>query len=405
MEKNLRKQYDAIIIGAGAAGLFCAYQAAKRGLAVMILDHNQKIGRKIKISGGGRCNFTNIHASAENYLCASPHFVKPALKNYTPHDFIKLVKEHNIDFYEKELGQIFTTDGSQQIIDMLLKLCRTLGVDMQNPMQVANVEYTDKQYCLYYYNKVSRQKYSTQTPHLVIATGGLSFKKLGASGLGYEIAKQFGHHITPLAPALVGLKLSDDFSDLSGISLPAKIQCGKMEFTHQILFTHFGLSGPAILQISNYWYAGQSITIDFLPNGSLTDIIQTARTQNPKMNIVNLLTMHLPKKFVLHICTDLPFAQNNIADLSKKQISLLQSRIHSAVFHPTATAGYDRAEVTRGGVDIIQINPKSMESKIQNGLFFIGEVVDVTGWLGGYNFQWAWSSATLAAMNIQGKIA
>ncbi|MFV0321166.1 MAG: NAD(P)/FAD-dependent oxidoreductase [Alphaproteobacteria bacterium] len=394
------KEYDAIIIGAGAAGLFCAYQAAKRGLNILLLDHNRKIGRKIKISGGGRCNFTNIHANAQNYLCASPHFVKPALKNYTASDFISLVEEHHIEYAEKELGQIFTQGGSQQIINMLLKLCSDTGVILQNPIHIDDVNYDDGQYILNYHDKDTKQKYSAQVPHLIIATGGLSFKKLGASGLGYDIAKKFGHGITPLMPSLVGLKFANDFAELSGISLLAKVQCNKISFTHQILFTHFGLSGPAILQISNYWQNGQNLLIDFLPNHNLEKLIGQARAENPKIKTHNLLSQYLPKKFVQYFLANIDFTDKNIADLTKKQISLLQTLIHSHQLVPTATAGYDRAEVTKGGVEIAQINPKSMESKIQNGLFFIGEVVDVTGWLGGYNFQWAWSSATLAAQNI-----
>lgn len=396
----MRNHYNAIIIGAGAAGLFCAYQAAKQGLNILLLDHNQKIGRKIKISGGGRCNFTNIHANAANYLCASPHFVKPALKNYTPADFISLVEEHHIEYTEKELGQIFTQGGSQQIIDMLLSLCNDNGVTLHNPIHIIGVKYDNKQYVIDYHHKDTKQQYIAQAPHLVVATGGLSFKKLGASGLGYDIAKQFGHEITPLMPSLVGLKFANDFTALSGISLLAKVQCDKISFTHQILFTHFGLSGPAILQISNYWQNGQNLLIDFLPVHDLEKLIGQARTENPKIKIHNLLYQYLPKKFVQYILTDIDFTDGNIADLNKKQISLLQELIHNQKLIPTATAGYDRAEVTKGGVEITQIYPKSMESKIQNGLFFIGEVVDVTGWLGGYNFQWAWSSATLAAQNI-----
>ncbi|MFV0432339.1 MAG: NAD(P)/FAD-dependent oxidoreductase [Alphaproteobacteria bacterium] len=394
------KIFDAIIIGGGAAGLFCAYQLAGQAQEVLLLDHNHKLARKIKVSGGGRCNFSNLDIQPNHYICPSPHFVKPALKNFTNQDFIQLIDEHQIAYEEKELGQLFTINGSHEIIELLLKLCHQNKVIIEHPIKLETIDYKDELYHLTYHDKELDKSFNAQAKNLIIATGGLSFKGLGASGLGYKIAEQFGHHITPLSPALVGLKCHENFQPLSGISILGKVCFKNQEFTHQILFTHFGLSGPAILQISNYWQNDMPIYIDFLVQTSFAKLVDEARKNKPKSTAYSLLKPYLPRRFIDYILADYTFASKNISELSRKQINLLQIQLHEYAITPISTIGYNKAEVTRGGIDVTEIQSKSMESKKQKGLFFIGEVLDVTGHLGGYNLQWAWSSASLAAQYI-----
>ncbi len=384
-------KHDAIIIGGGAAGLFCAYQAAKLGSNVVVLDHNLKLGRKIKISGGSKCNFTNRNITAQHYLCPSPYFPTAALKNYPPEAFLDLIKQYGTTFYEKELGQLFTTQGSDKILQMLLDLCKEYEVALNYPEKIQTVRYDDEVYNI----TTNKQRY--QAKNLVIATGGLSFPGLGASGFGYNIAKQFGHKVTPCKPALVGLTLAEPQPNLSGMAIPASVRCDKQTFNHQVLWTHQGLSGPAILQISSYWQQGKELIINWLPEYNITEEIKQA---SPKVQLSKFLGKYFPTRFVQFLLDTANIASKPLAELGKKQILLLEELIHRHKIIPKDTTGYEKAEVTKGGVDVSQISAKSMESKIQNGLYFIGEVLDVTGHLGGYNFQWAWSSATMAAEHI-----
>ncbi len=381
--------YDAIVIGGGAAGLFYAYRAAKAGKSVIILDHNAKLARKIKISGGGRCNFTNLHTDSSRYICSSPHFVKAALKNFTPQDFIALMNAHNIAWHEKEEGQLFTTEGSGQIINMLINLCQKYKVDIAHPVDINRLDYDG----LYRVN-------SWQSRCLILASGGLSFQNLGASAFGYEIAQKFGHDITALKPALVPLKTREDFSYLSGISLDVKVTCAKQSFSHKLLFTHKGLSGPAILQISSYWQPSQALTIDLLPQMNMSTHITQKKQIAAKACLSQLLRDFWPKKFVFYFMESHQWQDVKIAEITKKQIALLEQQIHQWEITPIESLGYEKAEVTCGGVSIKDISAKTMESRKQKGLYFIGEVLDVTGQLGGYNLQWAWSSAALAAQNL-----
>lgn len=383
--------YDAIIIGGGASGLFCAYRLSKQGLKVLLLDHGHKLGRKIKISGGGKCNFTNLHIAPNHYICPSKHFVSAALKNYPPCAFLSLVKQHKIAWHEKEQGQLFTDHGSHQIIQMLLDLCQTYGASLCYPQHVQQVYYDRDIY------QITTQSKIYQSRKLVIATGGLSFPTLGASDFGYRLARQFGHDITKTAPALVGLVLDQPCSDLAGISIAAKVSLGKQSFDHQVLWTHQGLSGPAILQISSYLDQGQAITIDWLPDYNIGSIIKQTK---PKIYLHKLLNHYLPVRFVHFLLDDMGICSKPVAEIGKKQVSLLENALHRQKITPKRTMGYEKAEVTKGGVDISLISPKSLESKIQTGLYFIGEMLDVTGQLGGYNLHWAWSSAALAAQHM-----
>lgn len=385
--------YDAIILGGGASGLFCASLMAKQGKSVLLLDHNKKLARKIKVSGGGRCNFTNLGASPADYICASPHFVKAALRNFTPQDFLDIVESYHIDWQEKELGQAFTTEGSGKIIHMLIDLCQKAKVDIKHPVKIDNVEFKKDVFEL----QTSQGLYTAAK--LIVATGGLSFKALGASGLGYDIARQFGHKVTPLKPALVGLEMAED-SALAGLSFKVKASYGKQSFTHNLLFTHKGLSGPAILQISNYWQSGEAITLDLCPDTPINEAIEKQKQQNSKSTLSQLMRSLFPKNFATYFMYLHRWNDIKIAEMNKKQITVLSEQIHHWQLTPIGHFGYDKAEVTCGGVETCDISAKTMESRLQKGLYFIGEVLDVTGQLGGYNLQWAWSSAALAAQDV-----
>lgn len=390
--------YDVIIIGAGAAGFICAIEAGKRGRRVWLIDHSKKIAEKIRISGGGRCNFTNIHASPANYLSKNPHFCKSALKQYTQHDFIGLVNKHGITHHEKTLGQLFCDHKSQDIIDMLLKELKAAGVKHQQETSVETIDYRNNLYHV-------ATNYGTKTaPSLVIATGGLSIPKIGATNFGYKIAQQFGHNIVQTRAGLVPLTfqaaLLEQCKALSGLSVDALVTYEKKTFREGLLFTHRGLSGPSILQISSYWQEGKPLTINLCPAHNIQQFIEERRTKNPKQQTLTALSDILPKRLAQQICTELFCDKKTLSDLSNTFLQQLTQRINSWTIKPQGTEGYRTAEVTLGGVDTNELSSKTMESKLQPGLFFIGEVIDVTGHLGGYNFQWAWSSGYVAGQNV-----
>lgn len=391
------KQYDVVIIGAGAAGLFCAAQLGQKGKSVVVLDNGKKIGRKILMSGGGFCNFTNLEVTPNHYLSQNPHFVKSALSRYTQWDFISLVASHGISYHEKELGQLFCDESSQQIVDLLQAECEKGNVDIQLRQAVTSVEKIANLF------HIQTACGSYQTENLVIATGGLSMAGLGASPFGYKIAEQFGLPVVPVRASLVPFtwKESDKpFASLSGIALPVRVTSQNQSFSNQMLFTHRGLSGPAILQISNYWEMGNTVEIDLLPMESILTILDKLRRSSPKLMLKTVLNRYLPKKLVELWFEQKQLEDKIIAELSKSELNFLEQFIHYWHFLPNGTEGYRTAEVTMGGVDTHYISSKTMEVNEVKGLYFIGEVLDVTGWLGGYNFQWAWSSAFACATGI-----
>ena len=384
-------QFDAIIIGAGAAGLMCAATAGQRSKRVLLLDHSKKIGEKIRISGGGRCNFTNIYTSAAQFLSSNPHFCKSALKQYTQHDFIALVEQHGIAYHEKTLGQLFCNESAQQIIDMLLQECADGDVDLRKETSVESVAYNNGTY------QIQSSAGSFTAPKLVIASGGLSIPKIGASNFGYKIAQQFVLDIIPTRAGLVPLTfqaaLLERCKALSGVSAPAAsvIAQDKTRFDEALLFTHRGLSGPSILQISSYWQEGEAITVNLIQDIDILSALQDHKSKDAKKDIQTVLADYLPKRLAASIC-EAEGASGRMADLSNAKLQALSAAIQNWQIKPSGTEGYRTAEVTLGGVDTNALSSKTMEVKSQPGLYFIGEVVDVTGWLGGYNFQWAWSS-------------
>lgn len=381
---------DVIVIGAGAAGLMCAAQAGYRGRSVTVLDMGKKPGRKILISGGGRCNFTNENASPSNYLCANPHFVKSCLSRYTQHDFVELVDRHGLAYHHKTLGQLFCDNSAQDIVDILLTECEWAGVTIKLRSEVLNVAKTAAGY------SVTTEQETLTCESLVVASGGLTMPKLGATPIGYKIAEQFGLKILPTMAALVPFTLhqhdKDRFEGLSGISIPCEVasEDGTV-FKENILFTHRGLSGPAILQISSFWRAGQAVTINLLPELDLKQQLANWRETQAQKSLKNSLATILPKRFVeiLHASNAIPDC--NINQLTHGQIDALADYIHAWQIKPNGTEGYRTAEVTLGGIDTDELSSKTFEAKKAKGLYFIGEVTDVTGWLGGYNFQYAWS--------------
>ena len=389
----MKKKFDVIIIGAGAAGLMSAIEAGKRGREVLLMDHSKKIGEKIRISGGGRCNFTNINTHPSKFISNNPKFIISALNQYTQNDFIKLIKKHNIKFHEKKLGQLFCDESAQQIIDMLLLECQMAHVILKKGMIVTNIDKQDSQYCV----AVGSDKYLCDS--LIIATGGLSVPKIGASKFGYEIAKKFNLNIIEPLPALVPLTFSEKIlskcKELSGLSLEALISFNKTFFEEGMLFTHRGLSGPSILQISSYWKLGSDIRINLSPKQDVFKFLEKEKKMNPKQDINILISEILPKRLAYIICKE-NSVSGNICELSNKLLKQLSSSINTWIIIPTGSEGYRTAEVTLGGVDTNEISSKTMMSLKNPGLFFIGEVVDITGHLGGYNFQWAWSSGFVA---------
>lgn len=396
------KRYDVIIIGAGAAGLFCAAQIGKKGKSVLLLDNGKKVGRKILMSGGGYCNFTNLDVGAQHYLSQNPHFVKSALARYNQWDFIALLAAYGISYHEKELGQLFTDNGAEQIVAMLLKECQAANVQIQLQVQISQVTQLTDGFEVKYGNELC-----LQCENLVIASGGLSMPKLGATAFGYQIAEQFGLSVVPPRASLVPFTWREQdqvFADLAGISLPITVTAENgMSFSNALLFTHRGISGPAMLQISNYWLPNQPLFIDFLPKIRLDEYLQTMRQSSSKMQLKTALQRLLPNKLVEFFISHYQLPTTILADLSNLKIAEINQLFHQWQFVPNGTEGYRTAEVTLGGVDTNQISSKTMEVKNVKGLYFIGEVLDVTGWLGGYNFQWAWSSAYACATAIDGE--
>ena len=390
----MTEQVDVLIVGGGAAGLMCGRVAGARGRRVLILDHAKKPAEKIRISGGGRCNFTNIHSAPTAFLSGNRHFCKSAFSRYTQDDFIDLVKQHGIAFHEKKLGQLFCDDSAQQIIDMLLAECAGAGAELRLQTAVGDIAaLPDGGY------RVEASCGVVECASLVIATGGLSIPKIGATRFGYDVARQFGLEVTELRPALVPLTFQANFLErckaLSGLSVDAEVRHGKTSFREGLLFTHRGLSGPSVLQISSYWDEGEGVAIDLAPGTDVAAMLAGARAASPKREVLTELAAHLPKRLAADILDELGIG-GRLAELSKKGIAATGERVNRWQVRPSGTEGYRTAEVTLGGVDVSGLSAQTMEAKGQPGLYFIGEVVDVTGHLGGYNFQWAWSSGFVA---------
>ncbi|AAO09594.1 NAD(P)/FAD-dependent oxidoreductase [Vibrio vulnificus] len=391
----MSNKFDVVVIGAGAAGLMCAAEAGRRGRKVLVLDHAKKPGRKILISGGGRCNFTNNEVSAKNYLCRNPHFVKSALSQYSNWDFISMIYKYGIEFEERDHGQLFCLDSAKEIVNMLLSECDQPNIAQRYQVLLTEIEKTEQGFVL----RAGAEAFECQS--LVVATGGLSMPKLGATPFGYKIAEQFGIPVVPTTAGLVPFTLhkqdKEDFAELSGIAIPAEITAedGTL-FKEALLFTHRGLSGPAVLQISSYWKAGQAVSINLVPEVDVLELLQRNLEKHPNQSMKNTLAKVLPKRLVEVLIernelTDKPLKQYN-----GKELQEIVEYLEHWKIAPNGTEGYRTAEVTLGGVDTDYLSSKTMECKTVPGLYFIGEVMDVTGWLGGYNFQWCWSSGFVA---------
>ncbi len=400
------RHFDCIIIGAGAAGLMCGATAGKRGKTVAILDHSDKVGTKILMSGGGRCNFTNYNIEPGHYLSANPHFCISALRRYTQYDFLTLVQKYHLEYEEKGMGQLFSKTKSQSILKILLAECDAAGVEIITGCSIKGIKQTDDTRNSRFQLATSGGAFTCQS--LVIATGGLSIPTVGATGFGYDTAKQFGLGVTSRHASLVPFTLKGELltraQSLAGVSMPVTVACREQSFAEALLFTHKGLSGPAILQISNYWYPGDGIEIDFLPGDNLVSLLDSWQKEGTKREFKSLLARHLPKRFVkVWLATrEIAKALHNkpMAQYSKSDIELLTRHFHHWRCVPAGTEGYGTAEITRGGVNTEGVSSKTFEAKQVTGLFFIGEVLDVTGWLGGYNLQWAWSSGYCAAQYV-----
>ncbi|TAM25365.1 MAG: NAD(P)/FAD-dependent oxidoreductase [Nevskiaceae bacterium] len=387
--------YDVLILGAGAAGLYCAFSAGQRGLRVLVLESANKPGKKILMSGGGRCNFTNLDVGPANYLSANPHFCKSALARYRPEHFIALVERHGIAYHEKELGQLFCDDSSKQILQMLLDQCAAAGVRIVTSAAAESVRAIDGGY------RVQTAQGGYTAHKLVVATGGLSIPTLGGSDFGYRLARQFGHTVLPTRAGLVPLTLSgkplEQWSDLSGLALPVEASAGKASFRNQLLITHRGLSGPAMLQISNYWQPGEPLRIDLFPQGEAEHWLAEQQQSRPASELRTVLADALPKRFAQRFVELYAPANKLMRQLIPAERKAIAAALHAWPITPNGSEGYRTAEVTLGGVDTRELSSTSFESKLAPGLHFIGEVVDVTGWLGGYNFHWAWASAHACA--------
>ncbi|MDG1290492.1 MAG: NAD(P)/FAD-dependent oxidoreductase [Lentibacter sp.] len=388
-------QVNTLILGAGAAGLMCAAHA---GPNTLVIDHAKKPGEKIRISGGGRCNFTNMYCTPQNFLCENPHFAKSALARYTQWDFIELVAKHGIAYHEKTLGQLFCDGKSTQIIDMLLDEMAHSEAALWLETTVVSVDYDGTDFVVGLEHKSKRK--TVLARNLVLATGGKSIPKMGATGLAYDIAAQFGHSLTETRPALVPFTFSDNpFTPLSGTAADTRATADHTSFEEATLFTHRGLSGPAILQVSSYWREGEAITLNLDPQNTLYEALRSQRQTQGRKQLTTELARHLPTKLIEHLTIPLALS-GNLADQSDTRLTEIVSALQNWQLKPTATEGYRTAEVTLGGISTVEISSKSMESSLQKGLYMIGECVDVTGWLGGFNFQWAWSSGVAAARDI-----
>ena len=389
--------YDVIVIGAGAAGLMCSIEAGKRKRSVCLIEHTSKIAEKIRISGGGRCNFTNLYSSDRNFISKNIHFSKSAFGKYDQNDFVGLVSKHNIEYYEKKLGQLFCKKSAREIIEMLISECKDQDIKIKLETSVITISKEKDTYFV----KTNKGNFSSKS--LVVATGGLSIPKIGATDFGYRIAKQFNLNITNLFPALVPLTFKNDTlefcKNLAGISINASVAIDKISFEEGLIFTHRGVSGPSILQISSYWKEGKPITINLLPSVNFYEILTNKRLNSAKTNISNILSEFLPKKLATAICDKLNI-NKKISETSNNDLHKLTNFVHNWSIVPDGTEGYKTAEVTIGGVNTNEISSSTMECKKHPGLFFIGEVLDVTGHLGGHNFQWAWSSGFVAGQHV-----
>ena len=391
------KNWDVIILGAGAAGLMCALRAGQRGRKVLLLDHAEQAGSKILISGGGRCNFTNLNVAPDRYLSSNPHFCRSALKGFTQHDFVVLIEKHNIAYHEKTLGQLFCDGSAHDIVAMLLAECREGGVDIRLDQKIYTVSKADD-------FRVETRDEDFEAPALVLATGGLSIPKIGATGFSHQLATQFGLPLTDLHPALVPLTFDGETLELmrtlSGLSLEVGATCGKRTFREQMIFTHRGLSGPAILQISSYWREGESLTLDLVPDIDAEAFLLDRKKTRPKAELKTILGELLPQRLAQSLATTYFSATPPMGDVPHKKVKEAGTLLKAWTLTPSGTEGYAKAEVTLGGVDTRSLSSKTMESATVAGLHVIGEAVDVTGWLGGYNFQWAWSSGWTAGSAV-----
>ncbi|ALN58483.1 FAD dependent oxidoreductase [Lysobacter enzymogenes] len=394
----MAERFDALVVGAGAAGLMCALTAGRRGRRVLVIEHANKVGKKILMSGGGRCNFTNTGTTPANYLSANPHFCKSALARYTPWDFIAMVERHRIAYHEKELGQLFCDVSSKLIVKMLVDECLAAGVRIETDCSIERIAHEDGGDF-----RAHTARGAFAAPALAVASGGLSIPSMGASGFGYEIARRFGHDVLPTRAGLVPLTLSgkhqERLADLSGLSLPVTASCNGRDFSNQMLITHRGVSGPSILQISSYWQPGDDLRLDLLPGRDALEWLQRQQRERAAAELKTVLGETLPKRFAQRLCehwlANKPLKQYNLPELKQ-----LAATLSAWPLVASGTEGYRTAEVTLGGVDTDGVSSSTMQSKRVPGLYFIGEVLDVTGWLGGYNFQWAWASGNAAGLAI-----
>ena len=392
------EKFDVVIIGAGAAGLMCAAQAGRRGRKVLVIDHAKRPGRKILISGGGRCNFSNYDVSSHNFICQNPHFVKSALSQYTNWDFISLVSKYGIEFEERDHGQLFCVDSAKQIVDMLQKECQQPTVEQRYQTAVTDIEKQPNGFTL------MANSQAVECESLVIATGGLSMPKLGATPFGYKVAEQFGLEVKATTAGLVPFTLhthdKEALSELSGIAIPCEMEAQDgTVFKEALLFTHRGLSGPSVLQISSYWKPGEAISINLVPDHDIQQLLDNSKEKHPNQSLKNTLAKVLPKRLVEALITLELFTDKPLKQYTASQLQQVVHTLEHWIIKPNGTEGYRTAEVTMGGVNTDHLSSKTMECKQVSGLYFVGEVMDVTGWLGGYNFSWAWSSGHVAGLN------
>ena len=399
----METDYDVAIIGGGGAGLMCAQVAGRRGRRVRVVEHANRVGKKILMSGGGRCNFTNLHSSPENFISHNPHFCKSALARYTQWDFIAMVERHRVAYHEKELGQLFCNDSSRQIVKMLLDECAEGGASIALNCEVASIARVGGGFVVETLDLLTQERSRIRAQSLVIATGGLSIPKMGATGFGYELARQFGHGIVPTRAALAPLTLTgrplENFQDLSGVSLPVEARCNGQSFRAGMLFTHRGISGPAILQISSYWQPGDDLRINLAPDADIFGQLRAWQAHRPAAELKTLLAEIIPKRFAQRFC-DLFLDNRPMQQYTPAELRTIAEQLEGWAIVASGTEGYRTAEVTLGGVDTDELFSTTMESRRVPGLYFIGEVVDVTGHLGGHNFQWAWASAHAAGLVV-----